>query len=102
MEFDIHAIDEKENVAPEAHREMGPQMDGFIIHLSPIKSPLRRQSRPVYGRSNGPYWSHYHVIYQEYSEPFRLDILYGVRTDKKLLEEVTAALDELFGKPERF
>ncbi len=102
MEFDIHAIDDQGNVALEAHRETGPQMDGLIIRISPIKSPLRRQPRPVYGRSYGPYWRHYHAIYNEDFEPIRLDILYGVNTDKRLLEDVTAALDDLFGKPDRF
>ena len=102
MEFDVHAIDEKGNVAADAHRETGPQEDGFIIRLSPIEPPLRRQSRPVYGRSHGPYWSHYNAIYNEFSDPIRLDILYGVKTDKMLLEEVTDTLDEMFGKPERF
>ena len=102
MTFDIHAVDEKGLVSPEAHQEVGPEFDGFIIQLSPVQAALRRQPRPHYGRSYSPYWRHYFTLYQEHDQPFRLDILYGVRTDKKLLEEVTDAVDDLFGKPERF
>ena len=78
------------------------KLNGFIIRLSPIKSALRRQPRPVYGRSYGPYWQHYFVVYDNYEKHMRLDILYGIRTDKKLLEEVTDSVEKMFGKPERF
>ena len=102
INFDIHTIDDKGHVAPEAHVETGPQHEGFIIRLSPIAPQPRRQPRPAYGRSYGPYWNHYYAIYDEQNDPFRLDILYGVRTDKKLIEDVIDALDEMFQEPSRF
>ena len=67
-----------------------------------MKTALRRQPRPVYGRSYGPYWRHYFAVYDDYEKHARLDILYGFKTDKKLLEDVTDAVDQMFGKPEKF
>jgi len=100
--FDIHPVDDTGIVKRRSQRETGPQGDGFIIRLSPLELAVLRQPRPMYGVSYGPYWKHYFAIYDENDLPFRVDILYGERTDKKPLKEFTETLDEHFNEPERF
>ena len=103
MKFDIHAVDSKGHVAEDIHKEVGPQTNGFIIRLSPSDLTYRRQPAPVCGRSRGPYWNHYFCIYNEGNlSPFRLDILYGDRVDKKLLEEVITSFIKQYGNPNQF
>ena len=92
QEYDIHAIDEKGNVAAEAHHEVGPLSDGFIIRLSHYENVVGLQAVPIYGRSDHTYWRHYFTIAKDFS--FRMDLLYGVTVDKILLEEVTAAAEK--------
>ncbi len=97
MEFDIHTLDENEHVSSEAHKETGPDRNGFIIRLSPLQVALRGQMRPRCGVSHGPYWQHYFANCDEYGQPFRLDILYGENTDTKLLKELTEKLNGQIG-----
>lgn len=102
MEFDIHDIDDNGVVDRKSHRETGPQIDGFIIRITPEERTMSQQPRGMYGRVGGPYWRHYFATYQDDYEPIRLDILYGVKVDKKLLEEVTETVGQVYRKPEKF
>lgn len=102
LEYLIHAVDADGTVCPEIHPEVGPQVDGFLIKLSPVQAHVLRDVTPRYGRANGPYWNEYHVIYEEWDLPIRLEIRYGSKVDKNLLEEIVQALDEMFGAPPRF
>ena len=102
MVFDIHTVDEKGHVSAEAHQETGPQHNGFIVQIRPIPLAVLRQPRPAYGRSYGPQWRHYFAVYRENYRPFRLDIRYGDRTNKKFLKELTDVIEEHFGQPTQF
>ncbi len=104
-EFDIHHVSEDGVVAADAHREVGPLTGGFIIRLTPdgdFYDDSGQRVKPIYGRTAGPYWYHYYATYGGGFGRCRLDIMYGVGVDKKVLEEVTAALEKSNGPPERF
>lgn len=104
-EFDNHQVSEDGVVAAVAHREVGPLTGGFIIRLTPDRDfdDSGRRVKPIYGRTTGPYWHHYYAVYGDFGNGrIRLDLLYSHRADKKVLEEVTSALEKTFGVPDRF
>ena len=96
VEFDVHAVDEKGIVSEMAHKETGPQENGFIVRLSPLEKTVQRQPKPMAGFSYGPYWKHQFCVYDEYNEPFRLDLLYGKKTDENLWRDLSDAIREHF------
>lgn len=93
MEYDVHTVDDMGHVSTEAHQETGPQRDGFVIRLVPLKKAYLRQPRPVYGLSEGAYWRDYFCVVDDPDHAFRLELRYGTRTDKKLLNAVANELD---------
>ncbi len=102
QEYDIHTVGEDGDVALDAHREVGPQHEGFIIRLSRLEDVVKLQGQPRYGRTDGPYWKRFFAVYDHGQTPYRLDLYYGWGVDKKVLEEVTAALENPNITPERF
>ena len=93
MEYDVHTVDDNGHVSTEAHQETGSQRDGFVIRLVPLKKAYLRQPRPVYGLSEGAYWRDYFCVVDDPDHAFRLELRYGTRTDKKLLNAVATELD---------
>lgn len=96
--FDIHSVDSMGYVA----KETGPMDNGFIIRIRPNPVSLWPHASPVYGRSNHPYWMHYFQVYGDRYPSFRVDVIYGGRTDKKILEAIFGVIDKRFGTRSRF
>ena len=92
--YDIHAIDEEGNISAEAHQETGHQYDGIIILLSPAKVRIGRESQAVFGRSNCRYWQYYFTAFRFFNPAIRLDLKYGRKTDRKLMQEILASLEK--------
>ena len=102
MEFDIHACDDNGHVSPESHKETGPKVDGFIIRLVPLEKSYLRKPRPLSGLAEGPYWREYFSVVDNNEYAFRLEIRYGDRTDRKLLNAVADALEVEENKRRKF
>ncbi len=100
--YDIYAIDKHGNVSAEAHPEIGPQIAGIIIRLSPVEVRSGRAPRPVLGRSDSRYWQNYFTTYSRFGTSIRLDLKYSQRTDRKMMQEVLTGREERFGQQGQF
>ena len=93
--YDVHAVDENGKISAEAHQEVGPREDGFIIKLSQRDLPVNGDVPPLY-------WSHHTEVYGSPESSFRLDVHYGAMADKSLLAKVTAKVEEIGGPGSRW
>lgn len=93
MQFDVHTVDSEGKVSPTPQKVAGPNRNGLIIRLRPVKAPLPGASSPVCGLRKMPYWDEYFAICDEGENSFEVEILYGETTDRRMLKELAESLN---------
>ncbi len=122
-----HEVNEDGEVAAQVQTIHGPDREGFIIRIWKTKQLAMPRPRGLSGesvsfsRTRTRFWQRYLATYAPLWRPvegsppnragtvmtstgtsFHLEILYGPKMDKAILEEVVAALNKVATPPSRF
>ncbi len=101
-QFDVHSVDHFGIVNAEAHHESGPRRNGFLLRFSHSKLSPTKQRLLRYERTKQAYWEQYSAVYGPIEPIFRIDVLYGEKTDRVLLQAVLKKIATRFTPPEPF
>ena len=116
-----HEVDEHGEVASEVQKIHGPDSDGFIIRIWNPQRPTRPRPRGLnlesvsIARTQTRYWQRYFAVYAPANfevervagtltskyPSFRVEILYGRKANKVILEKILDALDKIATPPSR-
>lgn len=93
QKFMVHSISMTGSISEKAHEEQGPGYRGFLMTITQHKGIYQEQALIPQGLKR-PYWTTYLNAYpiNANSEYIRLNLSYGSRTDRKLLEKIKACI----------
>lgn len=107
QDFTVYDVAEDGQVATTSRSVVGPLEDGFVINIRGACRSVNGAEFPSFGLVHHAYWSSYLNTFRanrsgdRLFHPFdniRLEITYGFNTDRVILREIEAFLDE-FGVP---
>jgi hypothetical protein len=107
QEFVVHEMSSDGTLATDAHSEVGPFEDGFVIRIHGVRQVARGSDLPIVALSKRAYWTSYVNSFSPEHKgissfyPYdylQLEILYGSKTDRSLLNEVEGLI-ATYGRP---
>lgn len=92
-DFQVYAVSKDGKIAESLHPERGPTHDGFLLQVA--LQPGKYQGAAVIPQDmRRPYWTTYvnAVSLPDKDEHLHIQLSYGSRTDRELLQQLKAAI----------
>jgi hypothetical protein len=93
--FKVHTLDKTGLISEDAHDEEGPNVDGILLNISLQEGPYEGAA-DLPQELKKPYWTTFLNAYPtDGDKHLLLNLSYGSRADKKLIEAIKACLGPL-------